>query len=253
MISMGRRPRIHYPGAIYHAMARGVDGMGIFLDDRDYVKFLGTLNRLAREMGMTIYAYCLMPNHFHLAIKVSTVPLSSFMHRILTGHALTFNHRYDREGHLFQARHRAKLCLNDRYLLALIRYIQMNPVRAKLVTKPEDWPWSSRTPMQLPDLELSSFDPWPKEEAGPALIPPEPPEPPEEETLEEISGKITSMTGIGLGSMRSKSKSPQIVTARRKLAREAVRQGHRISPIAAWLNIPLRSVSRYLRENLTNC
>ncbi|MBI2789586.1 MAG: transposase [Elusimicrobia bacterium] len=231
-------------------MARGVDGMGIFLDDGDYRKFLGNLNRLAGEMGMTIYAYCLMPNHFHLAIKVSTFPLGSFMHRILTGHALTFNQRYAREGHLFQARHRAKLCLSDRYLLALIHYIQMNPVRAKLVTKPEDWPWSSRTPMQLPDLDSGSFDPWPTEEAGPALIRPEPRE---ESTLEEITGKIASMTGIGLGSMRSKSKSPLIVNARRCLAREGVRRGHRISSIAAWLNLPLPSVSFYLRENSTNC
>lgn len=231
-------------------MAKGVDGMGIFLDDRDYIKFLGKLNRITREMGMTLYAYCLMPNHFHLAIKVTTIPLGSFMHRILTSHALTFNHRYDREGHLFHARHRAKLCLNDRYLMAVIRYIQMNPVKAKLVTRPEDWPWSSRAPMQLPDLDSSSFDPWPKEDVASALIRAEPPV---ESTLEEISREISSMTRIGLGSMRSKSKSPQIVKARRSLARVAVRQGHRISSIAAWLNVPMRSVARYLREKVTNC
>lgn len=230
-------------------MARGVDGMGIFLDDRDYAKFLGTLNRLTNEMGMTLYAYCLMPNHFHLAIKVSRVPLSLFMHRILTGHALTFNHRYDREGHLFQARHRAKLCLTDRYLLALIRYIQMNPVRKKLVTKPEDWPWSSRTPIELPIMGMDDFDPWPKEDALPALIRPPMPS---RSSIEEIGGEVCSMVGVKLAEMRSGSKCRKVVNAKIKLTLECAGQGIRLSEIARWLNVPVQSVSYYLKKNSEN-
>ncbi len=101
----------------------------------------------------TIYAYCLMPNHFHLALKVSAVPLGSLMQRILTGYSITFNHRHDRTGHLFQARYKSIPCLEDRYLLSLINYIQMNPVRAGLVKSAADWSWSSRSPVELPNLD----------------------------------------------------------------------------------------------------
>lgn len=231
-------------------MARGVDGMGIFLDDRDYGKFLGTLNRLKREAGMVIYAYCLMPNHFHLAIKVSTVPLSSFMHRILTGHALTFNQRYDRLGHLFQARHKAKLCLNDRYLLGLIRYIQMNPVRAGLVSRPEDWSWSSRTPIELPNMGTDEFDPWPKEDAPPALIrlPP-----PSRSSIEDIGSEVCSTAGVGLGELKSGSKCRKVVDAKIRLSRECAERGIRLSEIARWLNVPVQSISYYLKKNSENC
>jgi hypothetical protein len=199
---------------------------------------------------MTIYAYCLMPNHFHLAIKVSAVPLGSFMHRILTGHALTFNRRYDREGHLFQARHRAKLCLNDRYLLALIRYIQMNPVRAKLVTKPEDWPWSSRTPVELPIMGMNDFDPWPKEDALPSLIrlPVS-----QESSIEVIGDEVCSTAGVGLPELKSGSKRREVVDAKIRLSRECAGRGIRLSEIARWLNVPAQSVSYYLKKNSENC
>lgn len=102
------------------------------------------------ETNTVILAYCLMPNHFHLAVKVSTVPLGRVMLRILTSYVNTFNNRHERTGHLFEARHKAKICLTDRYLLGLIRYIQMNPVRAKLVKNAEDWPWSSRRGPRAP-------------------------------------------------------------------------------------------------------
>ncbi|MCR4295507.1 MAG: transposase, partial [Elusimicrobia bacterium] len=120
-------------------MAKGVDGRAIYTDDADRIGFLKSLNRIVNESGASVLAYCLMGNHFHLAIKVGAVPLSSVLQRILTSHALTFNIRHDRTGHLFQARYRSNLCLTDAYLTALIRYIHMNPVRAGLVSRPEDW------------------------------------------------------------------------------------------------------------------
>src|SRR6185503_15252840 len=95
------------------------------------------------EMSCTILAYCLMGNHFHLAMRVGNIPLSRIMHRMLTTYAMAFNFRHDRTGHLFQARYKAILCLDDAYLLGLVRYIHLNPVRAGLVPKPENWPWSS--------------------------------------------------------------------------------------------------------------
>jgi REP element-mobilizing transposase RayT len=226
-------------------MGRGVDGRNIFIDDQDYRGFLHSLDRIKVETNAVIYAYCLMPNHFHLAIKVSTVPLGSILQRILTGHALTFNPRYERTGHLFQARFKSKLCLDDRYLLGLIRYIQMNPVRAGLVKNATDWPWSSRSPMALPDLDVDGFDPWPKDDSRPILVRPAPLE---ESTLQEISAKVCAETGISLGAMRSRSKSPEIVGARIRIARESVRRGHRLTSISTWLNASLQSVSYYLKK-----
>lgn len=225
-------------------MAKGVDGRRTFIDDRDYRTFLGALNRIKEETKAVIYAYCLMPNHFHLAIKVAEVTLGKIMHRLLTGHVVTFNHRHGREGHLFQARHKAKSCLDDRYLLGLIRYIQMNPVRAELVERPEDWPWSSRSPMELPNLDASDFDPWPKDDIRPTLLRSGASE---GLPLDAISGNIFSATGMDLGSMRSRSKSPNFVNTRRQFARESLRQGHTVASIAAWLNVPPQTVAYYLR------
>ncbi len=117
----------------------------------------------------------------------------------------------------------------------------MNPVRAKLVEKPEDWPWSSRSPMVLPNLD-DDFDPWPAPKSYPTLIRPRL----EESTLEQISLKIASMAGIGLGAMRSGSKSPKIVEARIRVTVEGVQNGHTLSSIAAYLNLPVSSASYYL-------
>ena len=124
-------------------MARGVDGREVFVDDLDRRDFLGTILGLKSQTNCSIIAYCLMGNHFHLAIKVGTTPLSHIMHRLLTAYVIGFNARHAREGHLFQARYKSVLCLDDSYLIALVRYIHMNPVRAGLTVGPEDWPWSS--------------------------------------------------------------------------------------------------------------
>ena len=140
---MPRPPRIHYAGAVYHVMARGVDGREIFADDSDRQTFLATTRGLKRETDCSVLAYCLMGNHFHFAIRVGRTPLSRIMHRLLTVYAMAFNFRHDRQGHLFQARYKSVLCLDDAYLIALIRYIHMNPVRRGLVSSPELWAWSS--------------------------------------------------------------------------------------------------------------
>lgn len=229
-------------------MARGVDGRIVFIDDTDREAFLRLLDRVKIEAGAVVYAYCLMGNHFHLALKVATASLGCIMQRILTGYVITFNRRHDRTGHLFQARYKAIICVDDHHFLGTIQYIQMNPVRAGLVENAADWPWSSRSPMELPDLD--GFEPWPSGESRPMLIRPEPER---ERTLDEIGARIVSSTGIGLGAMRSGSKSPLIVAARVCVAREGAREGHRLTSIASWLNVPLRSVSYYLTKNSSNC
>lgn len=229
-------------------MARGVDRRAIFIDERDYVGFLKCLDRITEDSGSRVIAYCLMPNHFHFAIKVGTVPLSALMQRMLASHATTFNRRYDRTGHLFEARHKALLCLGDLYLLGLIRYIQMNPVRADLVKRPEDWPWSSRVAVELPDLGMDHFEPWPKTGGGPILMRSRE----TDLTLDEIGERIAIDTGFSSLELRSGTKSRPIVRAKEFLAREGIRNGHRIAEIAAWLHTAPGSVGYYLRKNSTN-
>lgn len=229
-------------------MARGVERRAIFIEKRDYEEFLKCLNRITEDSGSTVLAYCLMPNHFHLAIKVGTVPLSVVMQRILASHATTFNRRYDRTGHLFGARHKAKLCLDDRNLMCVIRYIQMNPVRADLVQRPEDWPWSSRVAIELPDLGMDDFEPWPKTDDPPILMRSRE----TDLTLDEIGEKIAIDTGFSPLELRSGTKSRLIVRAKALLALEGIRNGHRIGEIAAWLHTAPGSVGYYLRKNSTN-
>lgn len=92
---------------------------------------------------MTLYAYVLMPNHFHLLMKVAEKPLSKVMQSLLYRYTRYYNQRYHQVGHLFQGRYKAILCDKESYLLELIRYLHLNPVRARMVRDPEDYPWSS--------------------------------------------------------------------------------------------------------------
>lgn len=118
------------------------------------------MHRFANELGAQILSYCLMSNHFHLAIKVAEATLGAFMQRLNGDYAGGFNHRHDRVGHLFESRYRESLVLDDRYLATLIHYIHMNPVRAGMVSHPGDWPWSSFKPTDGPFPDLDEFNPW---------------------------------------------------------------------------------------------
>ena len=126
---MARKPRIHFPGALYHVIARGNRRQGIFRDDKDLQRFLTYLSDVKSRFPFRLYAYGLMKNHLHLLIEVDEVPLSRIMHSLLFGYAGYFNRRYGEAGHLFQGRYKAIVCDKDAYLLELVRYIHLNPVR----------------------------------------------------------------------------------------------------------------------------
>lgn len=243
---MGRSPRIYYPGAVYHVMARGVDGRIIFSDDPDRIAFLDGMWRVANETLADILAYCLMGNHFHLAVKVGPVPLSDVMQRILTGYSKRFNRRDKRTGHLFQARYKAILCRDDRYLTGLIYYIHMNPVRAGLVLTPQDWPWSSYKPGPNESGNPLDFDPWPKDAPGIMNLMRNP------EThrtdLTTILAQVASQTGISSFELRSASRRRATVAARALLAQEAMKYGHSLISIARWLNSTPSTLTRYSRK-----
>jgi REP element-mobilizing transposase RayT len=242
-----RRPRIYFPGAIYHAYDRGVDGQPIFIDDQDRIAFLAMMRRMEAEYSVRIIAYCLMGNHFHFAIQVGPVPLSIAMQRFLTKYCTAFNRRHDRSGHLFGGRHQANLCSDDRYLTALIRYIHMNPVRAGLVTAPGDWAWSSYVPGEEIGSEIVDFDPWQdvKEDIDMTRH--------EVKTadLEALGSTVSTSTGISVDQLRSYQKIAAVVEARKLFVKDALRNGHTLKSAAGWLKVSTRSASRYLHDIVT--
>jgi REP-associated tyrosine transposase len=142
---MPRHPRVHAEGLLYHVMARGNDGQKIFLRQSDYQAFIEALRTVRQRYPFSLYAYVLMSNHFHLLLEVDRFPTARILQSLLTGYVRRFNKIHRRRGHLFEGRYKAILCDRDSYLLELVRYIHLNPVRAKLVKRPSDWRWSGHT------------------------------------------------------------------------------------------------------------
>jgi putative transposase len=145
---MPRQPRLDAPGLLQHVMARGIERTKIFSDDKDRRSFLDRLATVLNETQTQCYAWALIPNHFHLLLRTGKTPLSKVMRRLMTGYAVTFNKRHKRSGHLFQNRYKSIVCEEDPYLLELIRYIHLNPLRAGLVKDLKEldkYPWSGHS------------------------------------------------------------------------------------------------------------
>ncbi len=142
---MPRQARLDVPGALHHIMVRGIDKSDIFRDDEDKARFLERLGQTVSEGKCTVYAWVLMDNHVHILFKSGKQDISAVMRKLLTWYAQYFNRKHRRTGHLFENRYKSILCDEDNYLLALIRYIHLNPVRANIVTTLEQldrYPWS---------------------------------------------------------------------------------------------------------------
>jgi len=145
---MPRQPRLDVPGLLQHVMARGIERREIFKDDKDRKSFLDRLSTILEETQTQCYAWALIPNHFHLLLRTGLTPLSKVMRRLMTGYAVTFNRRHKRSGHLFQNRYKSIVCEDDPYLLELIRYIYLNPLRASLVKdfkELDKYPWTGHS------------------------------------------------------------------------------------------------------------
>ena len=138
---MPRKARIDAPGALNHIICRGIEKTKIFRDDADRDSFVERLAHVLSETDTPCYAWALIPNHFHLLLRTGSVPVTTVMRRLLTGYAVTFNRRHRRAGHLFQNRYKSILCQEDSYLLELVRYIHLNPLRASLVKSMRELDW----------------------------------------------------------------------------------------------------------------
>lgn len=280
---MPRATRIHFPGAVFHVISRGNDQQNIFHDDSDWRVFLRVLSRVKENTGYKLYAYCLMSNHFHLLLEVNRTSLSAIMQSALTQYSRYFNDKRDRSGHLFQGRYSATICGKGSYFLGLLRYIHLNPVKARIIQDPRDWPWSGHNGLlaqkqgglldtQFPlslfhhDIEeaqrtyeifvLSGIDPTTGDVKIPHGIS-------EGEKSHRIGIKMDpSASEIGLGILRDEyangnnqdlsglrkaTKGWADCKARRDFAKTAVGKGYRPSEIAAYLNISRAAVTKMLK------
>ena len=130
---MPRKARIDAPGALHHIICRGIERRKIFRNDADKDDFVARLSRVLTETQTPCYAWALLSNHLHLLLRTGNAPIATVMRKLLTGYAVSFNRRYRRSGHLFSNRYKSILCQEDTYLMELVRYIHLNPLRARLV------------------------------------------------------------------------------------------------------------------------
>ncbi len=140
---MARPLRIEYPGAFYHITSRGNEQKAIFQDDKEREKFLYYLETAHQRYSAVVHVYCLMGNHYHLLLETPLGNLSQIMRHINGAYTTYYNIKRQRTGHLFQGRYKAIVVDADEYAGELSRYIHLNPVRAKIVNKPEEYKWSS--------------------------------------------------------------------------------------------------------------
>lgn len=142
---MARPIRIEYPGAVYHITSRGNAQEAIYHTDADRYHFLSLLEQACKRYHWSVYAYCLMDNHYHLLVETRESTLSKGMRHVNGVYTQWFNHtrKQRRYGHVFQGRYKAILVDKESYLLELCRYIVLNPIRANMISQPIDYPWSS--------------------------------------------------------------------------------------------------------------
>jgi REP element-mobilizing transposase RayT len=217
---MPRQARLDVPGALHHIMVRGIDKSNIFRDDEDKSRFLERLGQTVSEGKCTIYAWVLMDNHVHILFKSGKDGISAVMRKLLTWYAQYFNRKHRRTGHLFENRYKSILCDEDNYLLALIRYIHLNPIRAKIVTTIEQlnrYSWSghrtligkAKHPWMDVDHALSEFGTTRRKAVNEYL-----------RFMQEglSQGRLPELTGGGL--IRSKGGWSQVLSARRSGRKE---------------------------------
>lgn len=140
---MPRTARKKSETGIYHVIVRGINRQDIFHDDEDRKRYLNTLKKITVGNNAEVLGYCLMSNHIHLIIKECKTNISLLMKRLGTSYAYWYNLKYQRTGHVFQDRFKSENVEDDRYLLTVVRYVHLNPVKAEIVNKPEEYLWSS--------------------------------------------------------------------------------------------------------------
>lgn len=149
---MPRIPRGQTAGYAYHVINRGNDRAQVFHKAQDYEAFLELLAAAKARHDVKIFAFCLLPNHFHLVLEPSSnTALSQFMQWLLTSHVRRYHRHYHSSGHVWQGRFKSFPIQRDEHLLTVVRYVLQNPVRAGLARSPGEWAWSSLQKTSLTD------------------------------------------------------------------------------------------------------
>jgi putative transposase len=284
---MPRHPRVHAEGLLYHVIARGNNGQKIFPRETDYEAFLEALRVVRKRYPFYLYAYVLMSNHFHLLLEVQRSSTGRILQSLLTGYVRRFNRIHRHKGHLFQGRYKAILCDRDSYLMELVRYIHLNPVRASLVKRPAEWTWSGHGEY-LGKQKGGLIDPgpvmeelgsqaryeqfiregvkesyraeWHPGEQAPFLGPAKfvkrmakeklPPPASRRIPLGELIKKLATQASIEPKALRRKGRMARIVEARDRFIRAAVfEEGYLASEVASFLACHPSNVSRALQKD----
>lgn len=141
---MPRQARIIEKDVCFHIISRGNQKRDVFCGDLDCKCFLSILKKYKWHYSFKLYAYCIMPNHFHLLLEIEPVEdLSELMKRVNQTYSIYFNSKYSTCGHVWQGRYKSMIIARDDYLIDCIRYIEFNPIRAGMIARPEDYKWSS--------------------------------------------------------------------------------------------------------------
>ncbi|MFH1726055.1 MAG: transposase [Elusimicrobiota bacterium] len=266
---------------MFHALARGNDGQIIFQRRKEWDGFLDLLSDIRGEDDFRLLAYCMMSNHFHVLVEIEDTPLSKIMHRLMTTWSKRFNIARRRIGHVFQGRFKAIIVNDDAYLIHLLRYIHLNPIKAGLVRSPEEWPWSGHREIMGrherglidSDRVLNLFDPDRKKALAqyerhvldgmddPAAMEhpmpertaarPTPRKPrlgAERLDLDALVSKAGEETGIAVATIRGRGRSWAASAARRAFIADAYSAGHSLTSIAAFLDISQSATSRALQK-----
>ena len=283
---MPRHPRVHAEGLLYHVMTRGNDGQKVFLGESDYQAFIEALRTVRQRYPFSLYAYVLMPNHFHLLLEVHRFPTARILQSLLTGYARRFNKIHRRRGHLFEGRYKASVCDRDSYLLELVRYIHLNPVRAKMVKRPGKWPWSGhgeylgtenrglidsgpvmgglRTAARYEAFirdgaKVNYRAEWHPGDGAPFLGPERfvkkiakesvAPHSSRRATLRDLLKGVAAKSGLSADILLRKGRLGSVVNARDRFIRDAVlQQGYLASQVATFLDCHPSNVSRALQK-----
>jgi len=130
--------------SVYHVINRGNGGQVVFHKGKDYEAFIGIMEEAKVNYSVKVFAYCLMPNHFHMVLMPDKAEhLSKMMQWVMTSHVRRYHRHYGTSGHIWQGRYKSFLIQKDSHLLAVLRYVESNPLRAGLVNSAKDWLWSS--------------------------------------------------------------------------------------------------------------
>ncbi|MFA6028223.1 MAG: transposase [Elusimicrobiota bacterium] len=266
---MPRKPRLSLPGTIHHLTSRGNNRQEIYFQPEDCRDFMAELAETKRRLPFELFAYCLMPNHFHLLVRVIQATTSKFMQRLKSVYTHIINRRHGRNGHLFQGRFNSVHCDKDSQFLELLRYIHLNPVRAELVSSPDEWEWSGhleylgRSSVHLLDTDfplamfhsdrahaqeayrsfVDAYAPVPSH--SPLVIPPPPENSRPLQTvraeplpeLESIAQVCIYETGISMDELRGKTRRRAVTVVRNAFIRRALQIGAARSSLARFLSV----------------